>query len=294
MLTTALQIPAQETQGAPSQAQAEQKKKPKKLTKEEREQQAAALLKAREEARRALENLMPLVSVEESNPWTGDGGSILALYADGTLIYWLPHERGGQYRIAQLSDAETSEFFKRVDTDALPLMDLKSYAPPFLRQSYPIALDAATCTIHVRRPDRTQRYLSFFGSLHGAARGTTKGQSPEIISVLNFLASYEHPNATEWVPENVEITLWPAMKTEQPTIAWPVELPGLAAAQFNKEDGSYTLLLTREQYAQLRPILDAKIGQNFRIGEKLWRVYVYFPFPHMMSFSRRQSADNER
>lgn len=221
---------------------------------------------------------MPVVMVREENPWTGGSGPTLALYPEGKIIYWSPKAGGGEFHTAQLSEPEKLEFLNRVGVDALPL-DGTSNSPGL---NY-LWLDAATYTVILRSPDRPWRSFANVGSLRGAWRGQAAGVSAELGAVLDFLATYRHPMEDVWVPETVEVTLWPMEKGDGPVLPWPAGLPTLNAARKDPEEGSYILVLTREQYANIRPMLDhPQRGQRWRLDGKLWLVNVAYRFPHVL------------
>ena len=126
--------------------------------------------------------------------------------------------------------------------------------------------------------------------LRGSSRGLARGQSPKLKAALDFLAAYEHPQAVEWVPELVIVSLWPSEKSDGPDLLWPAGLPTLEAASKNEEEGSYRFYLSRTQYEVLRPVMEgAKSGQKFDIANRLWRAYVHYPFPDELQFLKRMN-----
>ena len=217
------------------------------------------------------EKRAPLVLVHERNPWTESDGPTLALYPDGMLIYWSPAEHGGVFRTARLSQGQIDEFISRADSE-----EFRGQQPA---PAFDLSSDAPRSLITVRRQGQPSKCFGLLGSLRGQ-RQFSPNFSPQLAAALEFLATYEHPQAVEWIPERVDVALWPAPKSTQPDLVWPSELPGLKAGIHNSSDGSYTLFLTREQYAVLRPLLESKApGQAFHVGKRRWAVYVHYAFP---------------
>jgi hypothetical protein len=242
----------------------------KKKSKQELVQEAAA-------RRAEWERRAPLVLVHERNPWTESDGPTLALYPDGTLIYWSPAEHGGVFRTARLSQEQIDEFISRVDSEEFRL---QQPAPAFDFSS-----DAARSVITVRRPGQPSKCFGLLGSLRGQ-RKFSPNFSPRLRAALEFLAMYEHPQAVEWIPERIEVALWPAPESTQPDLVWPAELPGLEAGIHASSDESYALCLTREQYALLEPLLESRApGQAFHVGNRRRIVYVRCAFPHERQFA---------
>jgi hypothetical protein len=241
----------------------------KKKSKQELAQQAAA-------QRDEWEKRAPLVFVHETNPWTESDGLTLALYPDGTLIYWSPAEHGGVFRTAGLSQEQIDEFISRADS--------KEFRGQQPAPAFDLSSDAPRSFIAVRRQGQPSKCFGLLGSLRGQ-RQVSPNFSPQLRAALEFLATYEHPEAVPWIPERIDVTLGPAPKSTQPDLVWPSELPGLKAGIHNSSDGTYALRLTRDQYALLQPVLESKTpGQAVHLGNGRWTVYVHYPFPYEGQF----------
>lgn len=222
------------------------------------------------------ETRYPLVAVRERNPWIGSDALTLALYPDGTLIFWKPDKNAplrGSFHSVQLSPDEVSDFVSRVD--------VSGFQPSSKRLLPNVAtLDTASFSVLVRRPGELPPRFAFgLGSLH-TPPGPPR-DSPELQEALRFLATYDNSGATEWIPEMVEVTLAPAPKASGPERPWPANLSGLEAATHNPTDDSYALQLSRAQYLELNPIRESGAQVPvFLIGGNKFHIDVRFFFPH--------------
>jgi hypothetical protein len=224
---------------------------------------------------RALARL-PLVLVQESNPWIGDR-STLALYADGTLIYWKQTASEGGYFAVKLSESELGEFLKHLE----PLETAAAKGKFFPDH---VAPDMPITQVTIRLPQK-KLFGSVFpcvGTLRWKSHRTdwTQRISPS-AATFQFLETYEHPSATPWVPEAVRLVLWPAPKTDEEPLPWPADFPSLKEALKSKEDGSYVLTLERARYEKVAAFLaQRKPHQRLLINGQLWLPSVQLLFPH--------------
>jgi hypothetical protein len=224
----------------------------------------------------------PLVLLDEheNTNWADVSFTTLALYPDGTIIYWDADDRvplKGKYLTARLPADEARAFVSQFEGNHAPA----SYNFP--RVTIISDPDFSTFHLLVREagefPPR-----DVFGSY--LLRLTGKfGDSRGIPEALRFLASFHYSPATEWTPEVVEVNLLPlhGKKTDAPVVSWPAELPQLESAESDPGGESYRIRLSCEQFLRLKPLLDSRTPrQPFVLSGKTFSVRVRYLFPHQL------------
>lgn len=216
----------------------------------------------------------PLVVLRISDPWRlvmGSDSPHFALYDDGTVIY----QEEGEYRTARLSPTESQQFLDELQLDALapyyggfnafepsgryvteqPIQDVLIYAGP-----KPI-------------------FISVYGSLKNP-RTRTAIPAP-IIAAYDRLSQFSHPGNQAWLPDFVEMMIWPYEYAPDTSLNWPTKWPDLKdpATVARGEDG-FSLYIPSAKFAELQAFLNKRTERGaIKINRKKWAASLRFPFP---------------
>jgi hypothetical protein len=147
--------------------------------------------------------------------------------------------------------------------------------------------DAPDYLMVLRNPNGTYKDVSVYGWLDGgpsfAARATQlNGPAPKAFAdAVRFLAAYVNERAKEWVPDLIEVMIWPYEYAPEKDLEWPNDWPGVGDAKTTIRGDGYSLFLDKTRYRELHRLLSRrKQRQAVRINGKKWAVAMRFPFPN--------------
>jgi len=212
----------------------------------------------------------PLIVLLEANPWLmvlGSDSPSFALYEDGTAIYRA--ESGFQW--VRLGAEERAALIDRVKPEA-------------------IAAQARFYNLSPYMSDQQTTYLFVFGpggpktvSIYGALRKPEIRQNlpAPIADAYGVLHGFRHPRATPWLPEKVEVMIWPYEYAPEASVIWPVGWPGLKdPATVKRRDGAYSIYLPSIELPALSAFLKTRSEKGaVEIDGHKWAVSYRFPFP---------------
>ena len=122
-------------------------------------------------------------------------------------------------------------------------------------------------------------FISVYGSLKDSA---VRSKLPnEVVAAYDTLKGFHHPRSRSWLPENVEVMLWPYEYAPDPSIKWPKEWPGLNDPRtIRRGDDSFSVYLPSTSLAQLRAFLKRRSDKGaVEIDGRKWSASIRFPFP---------------
>lgn len=104
---------------------------------------------------------------------------------------------------------------------------------------------------------------------------------PSIRSLYQYLAALQFDGAVAWVPERVEVMIWPYDYAPQKSIHWPTGWPGLEAPDTKSwGEDSYSIYLPGELLGELEKFLRTRKPKGaVEIGGKKWAVGHRYVFP---------------
>lgn len=220
-------------------------------------------------AARASAQPAPVIVLLTSNPWLdviGSDSPSFALYEDGTVIY---RTKSG-FKSAKLEGAE------------LDAMRREYAAPGLAALSGAYEADFAT-----DQPDNDLLiygaehpfFISIYGSLN---RPEVAQRLPDTLrSAYARLSAFDLPNATDWLPEKIEVVIWPYDYAPEESIKWPPEWPALGDPATRKRGDSYSIFLSSTELDRLRAFLATRKAKGaVEIAGKKWAVSFRMPFPH--------------
>jgi hypothetical protein len=206
-----------------------------------------------------------------------------ALYDDNTVIFWRREKDGGEYAYTQLAPPESQQIIREVNLSDLELC----------KEQYSVSdgTDQPTSELFVRRPDGTYKHVAVYGQPEEDST-VNNDQAPlprGLWSRFRFLLNYGNPQAAPWVPDLIEVMIWPYANAPRSDLVWPRKWPGLDDRRTVRRGvDAYSLFIERAHSEELRAFLSKRREkQAIRIDGKKWSASVRFPFPREGEWARR-------
>jgi len=229
------------------------------------------------EAKGNEKNGKALFVVIEYNHWAmvvGADTPTFALYDDGTVIYWKKEDRGGKYVSAKLTNSEVSQILERVNPEAFVSLE-RRYEPARGFSHAPETL------MVLQQKDGSYQEVYVFGSIKREEDGSNPRGIPNLLpDIFQFITTYHNANATEWVPDSIEVMVWPYEYAPDTDLIWPKGWPGLDDSRTVKKDDFYSIYLEKAQLGELKLFVEKRRErQAVRISGRKWAVDARLPFP---------------
>ncbi|MFK7887857.1 MAG: hypothetical protein AB8G16_13435 [Gammaproteobacteria bacterium] len=215
----------------------------------------------------------PEFVILEYDPWrmlVGSDSPTFALYANREVI---SRAQSG-YRSAVLSVPQYEGLQSELDTVAR-----------FSKFEETYILTAATDQV-------LTRVLSFESGessgvdVYGSLRVEELRQHAprSLISMFDVATNFENSQSEEWVPEFIEVMIWPYKYASGASITWPPGWPQLDDPNTRqirqRREVAYSIYLPGKHLAELKALLEQKKTPGaFEIGGKKWALNYRFPFP---------------
>ena len=210
----------------------------------------------------------------EFNPWAmvvGSDSPTFVLYENGTVIFL----KDKKYLSAKLTPAEVDAFLLGLGRDSLV----------GLRDSYTLSeyTDQPTNVLVVRIDGSSYKKISIYGTIR-ALKTEPAGALPlpdELTRALRLVLQYDNASSSAWMPEYLEVMIWPFEYAKGKPAEWPTKWPGVSDPKTLKHKDMYSIFVPESQYQELEKFVSQlKPTQAVRIDNKKWAVSVRFPFPH--------------
>tara|TARA_R110002124_G_scaffold206251_6_gene372719 strand:- start:54 stop:965 length:912 start_codon:yes stop_codon:yes gene_type:complete len=211
----------------------------------------------------------PLVVLLTSDPWLmviGSDSPTFALYSDGTAIF---RTKSG-LKSTNLDEAQKVSLVRAIGNQ-----DLAALAGHY---------EAANAT---DQPDNTLLvyssnvpfYISVYGSMGEAS---VRSRLPTaIVSAYDKLRNFDNSNAQPWLPDKVEVMLWPYEYAPDESIIWPQHWPHLNDPSTRKRVDSYSIFIESAELPVLKAFLASRKEKGaVEIDGKKWAASIRLPFPH--------------
>ena len=212
---------------------------------------------------------LPLVVLLESDPWAqvlGSDSPTFALYEDGTVIW-----RAGQgFAETRLTAGEMELFLEELNPSALA----RSYGH-FLADD---ATDQPEQNLLIYRGDKPT-FVSVYGSLKDPA---VRGKVPqEVVAAYDTLRTFSHARSQQWLPEYVEVMIWPYEYAPAPSNKWPEGWPELNDRRtVRRGEDSFSIFLPSAMLPELRAFRERTNEKGaVEIDGRKWATGIRFPFP---------------
>ena len=217
-----------------------------------------------------------VVLLYERNPWAmviGSESPSFALYDDGLVIFTRPNQDGRhEYASVVLSERERREFLA-----SLPIAQFNNLLNEW---ELDLRTDQPTTLISIR-DEGGVKLVRVYGNLERAM----KADDPQaFIEIYRRLKSFQHARAARWMPEKVEMMIWPYESASEP-LRWPKDWPDTthpttrSRAEVGKEGINYSIYLTPAQYERLKKEVEGKSIDALLISKRKWAFSFRFPFP---------------
>jgi len=203
----------------------------------------------------------------ESDPWLsviGSDSPSFALYDDGLTIF---RDEDG-FRSIRLNVEE-------LRTLRASLSDAHD---PNLAGWYEAAgaTDQPENTLLLYRDEPV--FLSVYGSLEDPE---VRLRLPaRVHDAMLYVRSFRHDGSADWLPEQVEVMIWPYENAPEASIAWKTEWPGLSDPSTVRRGDSYSLYLPSSELDELRAFLASGNSRGaILIDGRKWAASFRIPFP---------------
>jgi hypothetical protein len=222
--------------------------------------------------------LKPSFVLIEYNPWAmviGADSPSFALYDDGTIIFWKRLGRGGLYLSVKLTEKASSELLRRINPQAFGSL-INRYEPAAGITDQPEYL------IVVQKPDGQYKGVSIYGSLRrvGGTLLQTKEVPQILIDAFQLVSTYDNADAREWLPDFIEVIIWPYEYAPDKNLPWPKDWPTLRDLKTIKRGDGYSLFIEKSRYGALTTFLSKRREkQAVQIDGKKWAISIRMPFP---------------
>jgi hypothetical protein len=210
----------------------------------------------------------PIVVLIQYDPWAmviGSDSPMFVLYDDGTAIY----RRGSGHYAAHLSSSELRAFLATLRPDRL------------VEQNRSFALSNSTdqpSTVIYVKTGSTYSRVSIYGSLRSTE---DRAALPiEVADIYETLSAFEWHGETPWLPEAIEVMIWPYEYAPDESIIWPEGWPDTGHPDTYQRGDGYSLYIPATDYQALRDFLSTRHQRGaVLIDGRKWAASVRFPFP---------------
>jgi len=217
---------------------------------------------------------LPDLVIIEYDPWKmviGSDNPSFALYNNRTVIY----KTDTEYRSAILDETQYNA-----------LVEELNIVTRFEELEHTYTLSNTTdqiTTMLISYSKDQPSGISVYGSLkHAQIR--KKAPKP-IVAIYDTALKYRPEQSKPWLPEKIEIMIWPYEYAVEDPIFWPKEWPGLNDPETVQRGESYSLYLPSEHYDELIAFLKSRNTKGaVEIAGKKWAADIRLPFPSEKSW----------
>lgn len=212
----------------------------------------------------------PVVILLEKDPWAmvvGSDSPAFALYEDGTVIQRT--EIG--FSKATLTKEESTKFIEQLNLSTLSQLH-GGYDPTEVT-------DQPEQVLLIYQGEKPT-FVSVYGSLE--QREVRSKLPSEIVAAFEKVKAFKYSPSRAWVPEHVEVMIWPYEYAPDPSITWPEGWPGLNDPKTIKRgDDSFSIFIPSTKLSALRAFLKRRSEKGaVEIDGRKWAASIRFPFPH--------------
>ncbi len=227
----------------------------------------------------ALFGASPQVVLVESNTWlmvVGSDSPTFAMYEDGIAIYRSSQPSPSGYVSAKLTAEESRAL----------LLKITPVATEHLNNSYTLteATDQPTNKLQVWNQGR-RTVVVVYGNLREALGARAKAP-PSLVAALDAISSFSVLAQRPWLPEHIEVLLWPYEYSPEVPVAWPPEWPPISKAKARGTNGLVQLLLPGTELQNLQKFIgNLRPKQAVSFGSSKWAISYRIPLPEEEKWS---------
>lgn len=209
----------------------------------------------------------PQVVLIETDPWLmviGSDSPSFVMYSDGQVIY--RSETG--YRTVTLSPERQAEIIAEMQ-----------FGDAMSKYAGSKATDQSTSIIILLNEGKVQG-ASVYGSLR---RSEVRSKvPPNIVAAYDKLHGFQDPNAIEWLPEKIEVMIWPYEYAPEASIHWPRDWPAIDDSGTVQRGDSYSIFLPSAHFDELKAFVRTRNEKGaVEIGKRKWALSWRLPLPGM-------------
>ncbi|WP_348263605.1 hypothetical protein P8935_03375 [Telmatobacter sp. DSM 110680] len=216
----------------------------------------------------------PLLLLTEYNPWAmviGSDSPTFALYADGTVIYWLGEGRSGKYVTATLASSEIGDLLKLAHVN-----DVDGF-----RSCYAIAdyTDAPT-NVLVVKTKTGYKTIEVYGVIRHIENISPDRMPTSLQETFRVLLAFTNPKAHDWNPPYLEVMMWPFSYAKS-SLSWPAYFPGTHDKNARQSAQRIELFLPLSDLSRYEAFVSKlKPTTAVLLDGKKWAISQRLPFPH--------------
>lgn len=195
----------------------------------------------------------------------GSDSPKFALYEDGKVIY----RDGENYRSVKLTAKELSS--------------LRRSLSPAHKSELAGEYDIEWLTDHAPRNSLLLYrgepvFLSVNGSLED---GQVLSRLPKSVrDAYEIVRTFKHTKSTLWMPEKIEVMIWPYENAPDASILWKPDWPKISDANTMQRGDSYSLYFPASELENLQQFLSTRKSRGaVEIEGRKWSVSTRIPFP---------------
>jgi hypothetical protein len=217
-----------------------------------------------------------LISLYEHDPWRmviGSDSPTFVLYEDGQTIFW---------------DAEQNRYqFVMLNEDSIrkELSELRELSA--LKEEYELSnwTDQPTQVLSMKIGQKFKR-ISIYGNLRKEKE--VRAKTPKLLlSKFDHLVNYHHSGSKAWVPEYLEVMIWPYEYAPDASIQWPSVWPDINSEGTKKRGNAYSIYLPYKYLEEFKKFIETRNEKGaVEINGKKWAVSTRIPFPHEMALNK--------
>ena len=214
------------------------------------------------------DDLKPIIVLIERDPWLmviGSDSPTFALYSDGTLIYF---NKGKGYFSIKLNKNKLQEY---IPDESFKKLDNSYFSASSTDQPINIILYFENDDIFS---------VSVYGDLR--SKDDARKLTPDtFLNVYDKLIETKNIKGTIWIPDYIEVMIWPYEYSPEEPMKWPSNWPDINNIMTRKRgNDSYSIYLDSKYYNDFVKLLRSmKEKQAILINNKKWAVSYRFPFP---------------
>jgi hypothetical protein len=210
----------------------------------------------------------PLIVLVEQDPWAmviGSDSPRFALYDDGLVIF---RSKTG-FKSVKLSGAEMSALVSRIAPEKL--------AP--LARLYRVSQVTDQPLVMLAVFDQGKRSVIRIYGRPSTQDAAAMLPTP-VVAAYQQLMAFDHPRARDWLPEKIEVMIWPYDYAPDTPIVWPADWPGIDDPATVKRGYGYSLYVPSSRYSSLTAFLRSRKQKGaIVIGGRKWSASMRYPFP---------------
>jgi hypothetical protein len=225
----------------------------------------------------AEDHAPPFVVLVERNPWLmiiGSDSPTFALYADGLVIF--RKSDSADYLSVRLDESERTDLVAQIAPGAIAGLS-EAYAASEWT-------DQPTNELHVWATG-AHKTVSVYGALR--REPTARAKTPEpFLHAFDVITKFG-PEASPWMPSQIEVLIWPYEHSPEEPLPWPDGWPGFEHARPRGTDGLHQLFLPAEEFGSLKRLLgELKPKQAVRFNDRKWSVSYRLGLPREDAWAR--------